>query len=171
MMVVAPLGSFFMGWLMDRLSGKGHRNATVRTCAIAMGLAALVAMLQLLIADVYIAMLAYVVQVFLFTSFTVATSASLAQITPAPLSGKLQAITGLASSLVGLALGPTIVALVSARMFAGTNALHNGLGCHRRSGGGGRSYLLRGSRLEDARRHRAISMTLVGNGGTSDVGG
>ena len=127
MMIVAPLGSFFMGWLMDRLSAKGHRNATVRTCAIAMGIAALVAMAQLLITGVQVAMLVYVAQVFLFTSFTVATSASLAQITPAPLSGKLQAITGLASSLVGLALGPTVVALVSAHMFAGANALHNGL--------------------------------------------
>ncbi len=127
MMIVAPLGSFFMGWLMDRLSGKGHRNATVRTCAIAMGIAALVAMAQLLITDVQIATLVYVIQVFLFTSFTVATSASLAQITPAPLSGKLQAVTGLASSLVGLALGPTVVALVSEHMFAGGNALHNGL--------------------------------------------
>jgi MFS family permease len=127
MMVAAPLGSFFMGWLMDRLSGKGHRNATVRTCAIAMGLAALMALAQLLIADLRIAMLVYVIQVFLFTSFTVATSASLAQLTPARLSGKLQAIMGLASSLVGLALGPTVVALVSENMFVGGNALHNGL--------------------------------------------
>jgi MFS family permease len=127
MMVVAPLGSFFMGWLMDRSSGRGHRNATVRTCAIAMTAAAVVALAQFFVTDVQLAMLLYVVQVFLFASFTVATSASLAQITPSPLSGKLQAITGLASSLVGLALGPTVVALVSDNMFAGVNALHYGL--------------------------------------------
>ncbi len=127
MIVVAPLGSLFMGWLMDRLSARGQRNATVRTCALAMGLAALVALSQLLITDVKIAMLVYAIQVFLFASFTVATSASLAQITPAPLSGKLQAVTGLASSLVGLALGPTVVAWVSENLFSGSNALHSGL--------------------------------------------
>jgi MFS family permease len=125
MMVVAPLGSFFMGWLMDRWSGKGHRNATVRTCAIAMGVAALVALTQFFITDVQVAMLVYVIQVFLFTSFTVATAAVLAQITPPPLSGKLQAITGLAT--MGLALGPTVVAMASDNLFRGANALHDGL--------------------------------------------
>jgi MFS family permease len=127
MMIVAPLGSFFMGWLMDRSSRRGHRNATVRICAIAMGIAALVALSQLLITAVDLAMLIYAIQVFLFASFTVATSAALAQITPSPLSGKLQAITGLASSLVGLAIGPTVVALVSENVFTGGNALHDGL--------------------------------------------
>ena len=125
MMIVAPLGSFFMGWLMDRSSRRGHRNATVRTCAIAMGLAALTALAQLLIADIKIAMLVYMLQVFLFTSFTVATAAVLAQITPARLSGKLQAITGLAT--LGLALGPTVVTIVSEHLFLGGQALHNGL--------------------------------------------
>lgn len=67
----------------------------------------------------------YVIQVFLFTSFTVATAAVLAQITPSRLSGKLQSITGLAT--LGLALGPTVVALVSDRFFTGGQALHNGL--------------------------------------------
>jgi MFS family permease len=127
MMVAAPVGSFFMGWLMDRMSGRGRRNATVRTCAIAMGLGALTALAQWFIADIRIAMLLYIVQVLLFTSFTVATSAALAQITPARLSGKLQAIMGLASSLVGLALGPTVVAMVSEHLFGGANALHDGL--------------------------------------------
>jgi MFS family permease len=92
-----------------------------------MGLAALTALAQWFIADIRIAMLVYVVQVLLFTSFTVATSAALAQITPARLSGKLQAIMGLASSLVGLALGPTVVAMVSEHLFGGINALHDGL--------------------------------------------
>jgi MFS family permease len=127
MMVAAPIGSFFMGWLMDRMSGRGRRNATVQICAIAMALAALTALAQWFIADIRIAMLVYIVQVLLFTSFTVATSAALAQITPARLSGKLQAIMGLASSLVGLALGPTVVAVVSDHLFGGVNALHDGL--------------------------------------------
>jgi MFS family permease len=125
MMIAAPLGSFFMGWLMDRSSRKGQRNATVRTCALAMSLAALTALAQFLITDIKTAMLVYVIQVFLFTSFTVATAAVLAQITPARLSGKLQAITGLAT--LGLALGPTVVAIVSDNLFGGVQALHNGL--------------------------------------------
>lgn len=125
MMIAAPLGSFFMGWLMDRSSRQGRRNATVRTCSLAMSLAALTALAQLRITDVQTAMVVYVIQVFLFTSFTVATAAVLAQITPPRLSGKLQSITGLAT--LGLALGPTVVALVSDRFFTGGQALHNGL--------------------------------------------
>ena len=125
MMIAAPLGSFFMGWLMDRSSRNGRRNATVRTCAIAMALAAVTALAQMVIYNVELAMLVYVIQVFLFTSFTVATAAVLAQITPARLSGKLQAITGLAT--LGLALGPTVVAIASDHLFTGRQSLHNGL--------------------------------------------
>jgi MFS family permease len=125
MMIAAPLGSFFMGWLMDRSSRNGRRNATVRTCAIAMALAAVTALAQMVIDNVELAMLVYVIQVFLFTSFTVATAAVLAQITPARLSGKLQAITGLAT--LGLALGPTVVAIASDHLFTGGQSLHNGL--------------------------------------------
>jgi MFS family permease len=126
-MVLAVVASLTMGSIMDWLSRKGRRDAASRTCAIAMVLAAAAAFSQLFITDLRTAAVVYIIQIFLFTSYTVASSTSLAQITPTRLAGKLQAITGLASSLLGLALGPTVVALVSAKLFKGPNALHDGM--------------------------------------------
>jgi uncharacterized membrane protein (DUF4010 family) len=46
---------------------------------------------------------------------------------PARLAGKLQAISGIATNLIGLASGPTIVALVGEHVFSGPRALHDAM--------------------------------------------
>ncbi len=81
--------------------------------------------LQFAISSLQVAAVIYVLQIFFFAAHAVTASAGLALIAPPALAGKLQAITGLAANLIGLALGPTIVALVGEHVFSGPHALHD----------------------------------------------
>jgi MFS family permease len=126
-MAVGLTASYAMGSLMDHLARRGMKDAPIRVCAASLALSGIAVASQFLITDLRWAAVAYVLQIFFFAAYAVAGSAGLALIAPPRLAGKLQALTGLATSLIGLASGPTVVALVSSIFFTGPRALHDGL--------------------------------------------
>jgi MFS family permease len=67
-------------------------------------------------------MVLYFIQMFMFAMFAVAGGATNANFTPGNMMGKVTAIYYLITNLVGLALGPTVVAVV-AKFFDGPDAL------------------------------------------------
>lgn len=126
-MAVGLTGSFSLGYVMDLLARRGRPDAPIIVCVAGLGLSGLAMAAQLAIHALPLAGIVYVVQIFFFAAYAVAASAGLALIAPPALAGKLQAITGLATSLVGLASGPTVVALASEHLFSGPDALHDAL--------------------------------------------
>jgi MFS family permease len=124
---IALIGSFTMGTIVDMATKRGIHDAPLSVAAVSLALAALAALAQLFLPSVTGAMVAYVVMLFFFAASAIASSAGLALIAPPALAGKLQAISGIAINLLGLATGATVVALVSSHGFSGPNALHHGL--------------------------------------------
>ncbi len=112
---------------MDQLSRRGWPDAPFIVCAISLALSGIAMALQFFVTSLQAAAVVYMFQIFFFAANAVAASAGLALIVPPALSGKLQAITALAINLLGLALGPTVVALVSEQVFHGPRALHDAL--------------------------------------------
>lgn len=125
--VVGLIGSLSLGMIMDKFAQRGRRDAPFFVCMVSLSLSAIAMALQFAIPSLRAASIVYVVQIFFFAAHAVTASAGLALIAPPALAGKLQAITGLASNLIGLALGPTVVALVSTHLFGGPYALHDAL--------------------------------------------
>lgn len=125
--VMALVGSFTFGTILDLATKRGLPDAPVFVGAISLSLAAVAALSQLFITTIGGAMVAYVFLLFFFAANSISGSAGLALIAPRQLAGKLQAITGIAINLLGLATGATVVALISSNFFAGPRALHDGL--------------------------------------------
>jgi MFS family permease len=125
--VVGLIGSLTLGVIMDTFAQRGRRDAPFFVCMVSLTLSAIAMAAQFAIPSLRAASIVYVFQIFFFAAHAVAASAGLALIAPPALAGKLQAITGLASNLIGLALGPTAVALVSTHVFSGPYALHDAL--------------------------------------------
>lgn len=123
--VIGLVGSLTLGVIMDRVARRGRPDAPFIVCAVSLALSGIAMALQFAISSLQVAAVIYVLQIFFFAAHAVTASAGLALIAPPALAGKLQAITGLAANLIGLALGPTIVALVGEHVFSGPHALHD----------------------------------------------
>jgi len=126
-MAVGFVGSLTMGTIMDMFARRGRQDAPIFVCMCALSASAVLMALQLFITDLAPAAVIYVLQIFCFAAHAVAASAGLALMAPARLAGKLQAISGIATNLIGLASGPTIVALASTYVFSGPRALHDAM--------------------------------------------
>ena len=126
-MAVGFFGSLIMGTVMDMLARRGRQDAPILVCMCALSVSAVLMLLQLFITDLAPAAVIYVLQILFFAAHAVAASAGLALMAPARLAGKLQAISGIATNLIGLASGPTIVALAGEHLFSGPRALHDAM--------------------------------------------
>ena len=120
--VAAPLGLLFWGNVVDYCSRRGMKNAPLQIGRIGTACAAAVTATFLFIDNVTIGMVAFAAQMFFFGIFAVAGGATMANITPSSMMGKLTALYYLLTNLFGLALGPTVIALV-ARLFSGPRAI------------------------------------------------
>jgi len=126
-MIVGFVGSLTMGTVMDMLARRGRKDAPIFVCMCALVVSAVLMAAQLFIAPLAPAAVIYVLQIFFFAAHAVAASAGLALMAPPRLAGKLQALSGIATNLIGLASGPTIVALASTYLFSGPRALHDAM--------------------------------------------
>jgi MFS family permease len=117
LMVMGPLGVFFGGYSVDRLLGKGIADAPMRT--VAMGLIVFGAAVPLfaLSSSLAVALLGAVILAAAQSFPYGIASGSLALVTPAPLRGQVTALYLLISNLVGLSLGPLLVALMTDKWF------------------------------------------------------
>lgn len=119
-----PFDALIIGFLMDRVSRGGMRRDRTIFLAIGIALVQLVPALMILYAPSIPWMWAsYAGSMLLTNANGVAGTMSLAQVTPGRLMGKVTAFYFLIANLLGLAVGPTVTALVADWFFAGKLAI------------------------------------------------
>lgn len=121
-LLASPLGLLVCGSFADWLRKRGMVDAPVRVAAVTTAIAAAVTACFPLVHTMSTGIVLYFIQMFMFAMFAVAGGATNANFTPGNMMGKITALYYLMTNLVGLALGPTVVALV-AKLFDGPNAL------------------------------------------------
>jgi len=122
-MILAPSGLLFFGYITDRLTRRGVVDSSVRVAAVCTGLAAALLASLPWIADHKTAAVVYGFVVFFYSAFAMAGGTMLAQIAPSQLMGKLAALFFLVRNLLGLAMGPFVVALLARTFFEGPLAI------------------------------------------------
>jgi MFS family permease len=121
------IGAFSFGTAVDVATKRGVKNSPLVIGAAGLSFVAAAAIAQFFVAPLRVAIVLYVVMLFFIAANSTSAAAGLAQLVPTKLAGKLQALTGLAINLLGLAFGSTLVAVVSKTFFHGPNALHDAL--------------------------------------------
>ncbi|WP_322045397.1 MFS transporter [Paraburkholderia sp. J67] len=130
-LIASPAGLLLWGSVADRLRKRGMVDAPVRVAIASTAIAALVTAAFPWIQSAQLGIVAYAAQTFFFAVFAVAGGATMANLTPGNMMGKLTALYYLVTNLFGLALGPTVVALVARALFVGPNALgHAFVACY-----------------------------------------
>jgi MFS transporter, Spinster family, sphingosine-1-phosphate transporter len=127
MLVVPPIGLFAMGWVVDRLS---RRHGAIGVAYAGMG-----AIVALTVTSVAVPLMPdrtalWIAMVFaLLTSGTCfpITNTILARLVPAECLGRVSAVQYLVYGVLGAAIGPTVVAAVSDRVFSGPDAIGQAL--------------------------------------------
>ena len=118
LLVFGASGIYCGGWLADHLQARGLRTSTFRTAAICAGCAVLPATLFPLAKTPSVALLLMTPMVFLSAAPWGVAVASIQQITPNELRGQVSALMYLFPvNLIGIGLGPTVVALITERGF------------------------------------------------------
>ena len=118
-----PVNALIIGYFMDRVSMGGTRRDRTIWFACAIGLLQIVPAMTILLAPNLPLMWAGYAGSMLLTNATgVAGALSLAQVTPGRLMGKITSFYFLIANLLGLAMGPTVTALV-AEWFSGKLAI------------------------------------------------
>lgn len=128
LLILAPLGSWFGGLAVDRLTQRGRRDA-----APLVAVWTTIVFIPLVIAAPAVPGLNQMwltlgVSLLLAACYYPVSASLLAQITPQRLIGKVTAIYLLIFTLLGLGLGPTFVAAVSDNFFTGPQAIGYALG-------------------------------------------
>ncbi len=119
-----PIDALIIGFLMDRVSHGGTRRDRTVFLAIGIALAQLVPALMILYApSIPVMWASYAGSMLLTNANGVAGTMSLAQVTPGRLMGKITSFYFLIANLLGLAVGPTVTALVAEWFFTGKLAI------------------------------------------------
>ena len=117
LLVLSPLGIYTGGWLADALGRRGLADAPMR---IGIGVALLLvvpALFGTTLTEPRLAVAAFAVLVF-FGSLTIAVGpAALQLVTPGPVRAQVSALWMLVLNLVTAAIGPTLVGIVTDRVF------------------------------------------------------
>ncbi len=113
LLVFGPLGIFLGGWVADHLDKEGPRGGTFVASASFVGLAIIPAFFSPLLANPYLS-LALIAALVLCTSapWGIAVSA-LQQFTPNEMRGQISAVYLFFVNIIGIGLGPTLIALVT----------------------------------------------------------
>lgn len=122
-LIAAPVGLVFWGSIADWLQRRGWVDAPVRVAIASTAVAALITATYPFIHDARVAAAAYAAQTFFFVIFATAGGATMANLTPGNMMGKLTALYYLVTNVLGLALGPTVIALVARLFFDGPRAI------------------------------------------------
>lgn len=117
LLIANTTGVFFAGWLTDYFTGKGRKDAAMYTGYIgAVGmLLPIIAFTQ--VSELWMAVVLLIPAMF-FASFPMPTSTAAMQIlSPNQLRAQISALFLLISSLIGLGIGTTLVALINDKIF------------------------------------------------------
>jgi MFS family permease len=126
-MVVVPIGGFAIGALIDRLAPGRKGEAPVLVTIGCVLVTSLAVLAQLFVADLRMAAVFYVIQVILYASVPMSISLVVSQVAPGHLIGKISALSGVCSMLLGFSWGPTATSLIADTFFTGPRALLDGL--------------------------------------------
>ncbi|MFT3789926.1 MAG: MFS transporter [Rudaea sp.] len=113
MMVAVPLGLFIFGLVMDRLSKKGRRAAPLEVAMKAVVVACIATIGMGFVGTPFAAAVLYLFHAFFASPVPSSAGATMAQITPGRLMGRLTSVFFLVQNLLGLALGPTMATLLA----------------------------------------------------------
>jgi MFS family permease len=111
-------GALTGGWLSGRFIKRGIRGANLLTAVLAATILMPFAIAAPLVADGWLALSLFAPVAFGFAAPTGSSIAALQDITPGPLRGQIAAIYYLILGVVGLLLGPLIVAVLTDTVFA-----------------------------------------------------
>lgn len=126
-MIVGPIGTVTGGWLADRLRRRGIREGTLVVGLLAALLALPFAALFPIMPNATAALVLMTV-FFLFTSFMGGVApAALQELMPNQMRGQATALYTALTSLIGLGLGPTLVALLTDQVFQDKAAVGSAL--------------------------------------------
>jgi MFS family permease len=128
LLILAPIGSWCGGFAIDLLTRRGRRDA-----APTVGLWTTLVFIPLVILPPVVAGLNEMwislgVSLLIASVYYPVSASLLAQITPRRLMGKITAIYLLVFTLLGLGVGPTLVAVISDRFYSGPHAIGFALG-------------------------------------------
>ncbi|EZQ10649.1 spinster family MFS transporter [Acinetobacter sp. Ver3] len=121
LLIANTSGVFFAGWLTDYLTSKGRRDAAMYAGYLG-GLGIILPIISYTLVDsLWLSVAIFTVAMF-FASFPMPTSTAAMQIlAPNQLRAQISAIFLLISSLIGLGIGTTLVALITDKVFGDTN--------------------------------------------------
>lgn len=127
LLVFGTSGMIAGGWLADTLLAKGHRDAAMRTGIIAGAGVLPFVLLAVLSPSLSLSLLLFAPLLFFVTSAFGAGVTAVQQVTPNRMRGVTSAIYLFVGNLVGIGLGPTLVALVTDYVFGDEAALRYSL--------------------------------------------
>ena len=113
MMISVPLGLFAFGAVMDRLSRRGRRAAPLEVSMATIIVANLATLALAFVGDLSVAAVLYACHGFFASPMPSSAGATMAQITPGRLMGRLTSVFFLVQNLLGLAIGPTMATLLA----------------------------------------------------------
>ncbi len=122
-MLMATIGIFAHGWLIDRWFGSGRRDAHMRYFAMMCALAAPLGAAAFLAADPWVSLALWNAAYFCMMAYVGIGAASLQIATPPDLRGKASAVYLIVVNVVGTIGGPLAVALITDHVFGDEQAL------------------------------------------------
>jgi MFS family permease len=117
LLVLCPLAVVTGGWSADLLGRRGYRDAPLRIGIAAAGVMLPLSLVTWLVATPEVAMLLLVPFLFFASISNALAPAALQLVTPGPLRAQVSAVWMLVLNLVTAGLGPTLVGLVTDRLF------------------------------------------------------
>ncbi len=125
--IFGTLGVAAGGWIADRMSMRGYRDATMRVGLIVSLTWLLTGVLYPLVPDANLAAALLIPTAFLTSAPFGVAPAAIQQIMPNPMRGQASAIYLFVINLIGLGLGPTAVAMTTDYVFKDDNAVRYSL--------------------------------------------
>jgi MFS family permease len=123
LLIFGPLGSIGGGWLADRWRARGHADAALRVVVLATFLSAPVAAMMPLMPSAPLSLALLAVLTLLLYVVGAVTPAAFQLVTPNPLRAQVSAVALFTNNLLGIGLGPTVVALITDYGFGDDMAL------------------------------------------------
>jgi MFS family permease len=118
-LTTAAAGTYFGGYLADRLQARGVVDATVRTCAIGVTIAIPLMVAAPLLPNPWMVLACNSVAQFFFMTPWGAAAAAVQLVTPNRLRGQMSALYLATINIIGLTLGPVIIGILNDKVFTG----------------------------------------------------
>ncbi len=119
MLLCGPLGTLAGGWFADWLRKKGHKDANLRTTCIAMFVLAPIGFFAPIAPNIEVTVAAFSLFWFVASVPLSLGYATLQEIVPNEMRGTASALLLFATTISGMGLGPTVIALLTDYAFSG----------------------------------------------------